>query len=170
MAGRSVLVFQLSISNLMKNDTMMVLREQTRFYISTPEKAAEALLFVRELEKFAEEVKAKVKERTVEIMDRENKELIEYSITDPETGEVREWEVKRSYGTVTKEYRPENVYDALGEDCFAFMKVEKGKLETFLKKASAKGDISMDAVSIATKDPIEKTRKGAGVIIREKKA
>lgn len=153
----------------MKNDALMVLKEQTRFYISTPEKAAEALLFVRELERFAEEVKAKVKERTVEIMDRENKELIEYSITDPETGEVREWEVKRSYGSITKEYRPENVYDALGEDCFAFMKVEKGKLETFLKKASAKGDISMETVSLATKDPVEKTRKGAGVIIREKK-
>ncbi len=154
----------------MSNTALVELKESARFYINSPSKAAEALLFVRNLEKFAEEIKEKIKERAGEIMDRENKDVIPYSITDPETGEVREWEMRRSYGTVTKEYRPENVYDALGEDGLAFMKVEKGRLEAYLKKASAQGKITMETVGLACKDPIEKMRKGAGVILREVKA
>ena len=50
------------------------------------------------------------------------------------------------------------------------MKVEKTKLETFLKKETAKGTVSMETMALAVKDPIEKPRKGAGVIIREIKA
>ena len=144
------------------------LKESMRFYLNSPEKAAEALLFVRKLERFAEEIKGKVKERTVEIMDREGKDLITYSITDNETGEVRSWEVKRSYGTIVKEYRAKNVVRALGaEKAIEFFKVSKSDLERYLKKASAKGEISMKQVETATDDPIEKTRKGAGVILKE---
>ena len=125
---------------------------------------------MRELERFAEEIKGKVKERTVEIMDRDGKDLITYSITDETTGEVRSWEVRRSYGTTIKEYRPKKVVSALGmEKAMEFMKVSKSELERFLKKASAKGDISMDQVKLATDDPIEKMRKGAGVILKEVK-
>ena len=153
-----------------KEQALIQLKEQARFYISTPERAAEALLFVRELERFAEEIKGKVKERTVEIMDRDGKDLITYSITDETTGEVRSWEVRRSYGTTIKEYRPKKVVSALGmEKAMEFMKVSKSELERFLKKASAKGDISMDQVKLATDDPIEKMRKGAGVILKEVK-
>ena len=154
----------------MKEQALVALKKQTRFYLSTPERAAEALLFVRQLEKFAEELKAKVKERAVEIMDRENVETLPYQIVDPETGEVREWIVRRDYAKQSKEYRPENVYDALGEDCFAFMKVEKGKLEKFLATASAQGKITMEAVGLAVKDPLIKTIKGSGVKITEVKA
>lgn len=153
-----------------KSQALTQLKEQARFYISTPERAAEALLFVRELERFAEEIKGKVKERTMEIMDREGKDLITYSITDNETGEVRSWEVKRSYGTIVKEYRAKNVVRAIGaEKAMEFFKVSKSDLERYLKKASAKGEISMKQVETATDDPIEKTRKGAGVILREVK-
>lgn len=153
-----------------KSQALIQLKEQARFYISTPERAAEALLFVRELERFAEEIKGKVKERTVEIMDRDGKDLITYSITDDETGEVRSWEVRRSYGTVVKEYRPLKVVSALGmEQAMSFMKVQKSELEKFLKKESAKGTLSMKQVEMATDDPIEKMRKGAGVILKEVK-
>lgn len=154
----------------MKEQALVALKEQTRFYLSTPERAAEALLFVRQLEKFAEELKAKIKERATEIMDRENMETLPYQVVDPETGEVREWIVRRDYAKQSKEYRPENVYDALGEDCFAFMKVEKGKLEKYLATASAQGKITMETVGLATKDPLIKTIKGSGVKITEVKA
>lgn len=154
----------------MKEQALVALKEQTRFYLSTPERAAEALLFVRQLEKFAEELKAKIKERATEIMDRQNMETLPYQVVDPETGEVREWIVRRDYAKQSKEYRPENVYDALGEDCFAFMKVEKGKLEKYLATASAQGKITMEAVGLATKDPLIKTIKGSGVKITEVKA
>lgn len=154
----------------MNDQAIVALKEQTRFYISTPERAAEALLFVRQLEAFAEEVKAKVKERAIEVMDRENKDLISYQIADPETGEVRQWEMRRAYDTQTKEYRVENVVKALGpEKALPFLSVSKMKLEAFLKKASAKGEITMVQVDEAVRDPLLKIRKGAGVVLREVK-
>ena len=151
------------------NKALAELKEQTRFYISTPERAAEALLFVRNLEDFAERVKESVKERAVRVMDEKNIELMTYSIIDPETGEVKEWELRRAYGTVRKEYRPENVLKALGEKSIGFFKVEKSKLEKFLKTAHAKKEISDEVVTLATKDPVEKSVAGAGVVIKEKK-
>ena len=154
----------------MKNEQALeTLKEQARFYISTPERAAEALLFVRNLETFAEEIKEKVKARTVELMDAKNKEAIEYSIID-ENGEVRMWRVTRSYGTESKEYRPENVIKAIGPDAIRFFKVGKIELEKYLKIASAKGEITMQQVEQAVADPVVKTRKGAGVVLREVKA
>jgi hypothetical protein len=153
-----------------KPEAMLALKEQTRFYISTPEKAAEALLFIRQLEQFTEEVKVSVKARAVEQMDRENKDLITYSVTDPETGEVREWEMRRAYGGITKEYRPGNVLKALGEKALPYLTVKKGDLEKYLKRATAKGELTMSDMEVAVSDPIEKIRKGAGVMLKEIKA
>lgn len=155
----------------MKEQALVALREQTRFYLSTPERAAEALLFVRNLERFAAELKEKIKERAVEILDRENKEVIEYQVVDPDTGEVRDWQVRRDYGKQSKEYRPENVIKAIGEEAAVrFFKVGKTDLERYLKLASAKGDITIEQVEQAVADPLIKTIKGSGVRITEVKA
>lgn len=152
----------------MKETALMELKEQTRFYLSTPERAAEALLFVRNLKRFAEELEDKVKERAVEIMDRENVDRVPYQIVDQETGEVREWEVRRTYDTEVKEYRPGAVVSALGmEEALRFMKVSKTTLDTFLKKASAKGHISMEQVEMAISDPTIKVRKSKGAMLKE---
>lgn len=154
----------------MKDKALEVLREQTRMYLSTPERAAEALLFVRNLENFAKELKDKVKDRAKELMDRDNIDAMPFSITDPDTGEVREWIVRRDYDKQSKEYRPENVYDALGEDCFAFMKVEKGKLEKHLTRQISMGKIKDEVMFLAYKDPLIKTINGSGVKMTEVKA
>jgi len=151
-----------------KEKTMELIQKEVKFYLSTPERAAEALLFIRDLENYAKEIKAKVKERAVEIMDREERETIEYSVLDEKTGEVREWLVRRSYGRETKEYKPENVLAALGVvDGVKFLKVGKTKLENYLKRASAKNEITMEVVGAATADPTIKMIKGSGVMIRE---
>jgi len=149
---------------------MELIKEQTRFYLSTPERAAEALLFVRSLERYASELKDKVKERAVEIMDQNHTELIEYSVTDPDTGEIREWKVTRDYGKQSKDYRPENVIGAIGiENAMPFLKVGKVKLESYLKKANLKGELSIEVVTQAISDPIIKIIKGSGVRIVEVK-
>ncbi|MHC1728052.1 MAG: hypothetical protein AB9866_18960 [Syntrophobacteraceae bacterium] len=154
----------------MKQQALVQLKEDARFYISTPERAAEALLFVRELERFASDIKQSIKERAAKIMDEKNMELLTYSITDPDTGEVREWEVRRDYGKQSKEYRPEKVVEAIGiEMATKYFKVSKVKLESYLKKASAKGEITMAQVTLATADPEIKTIKGSGVKLTEKK-
>jgi hypothetical protein len=154
----------------MKDETMALIEKQTRFYLSTPERAAEALLFVRNLERFAKEVKEKVKARTVEIMDKQQTDMIEYQVVDPDTGEVREWKVTRDYGKQSKEYRPANVIEALGmERALPFLKVGKVSLESYLKKASLKGVLTMEEVGKATADPVMKIIKGSGVKITEVK-
>lgn len=156
----------------MKNDQALeVIKEQSRMRITDLGKAAEAMLFVKNLKKFAEALEEKVKLRTIEIMDEKQVEMISLSILDPETGEVKEWEAKRSYGTVTKEYRPDAVMAAIGiAAATPFLKVSKTALENFLKRKSALGEITMDVVEKALANPVEKTRKGAGVILREIKA
>jgi len=152
-----------------KEQALILLKEQARFYISTPESAAEALLFIRELERFAEEIKKNVKERAAKIMDEKGMELITYSITDPETGEIREWEVRRDYGAQTKEYKPENIFKVMGEKAFKYFKVGKTVFEKDLKRLSAKGELTMEQVGEATADPIMKMKKGSGVKLMEVK-
>ena len=155
----------------MKNDALIQLKDQARFYISTPERAAEALLFVKNLERFAEEIKEKVKARAVELMDKKGVEKIPYSILDEETGEVREWMVSRAYATELKEYRAENVIEAIGiEDAMKFFKVKNTDLKKFLTTQSAQKKITMEQVEKAVSGPIITTRKGAGVILKEVKA
>ena len=146
-----------------------IIREQAKFYLSTPEKAAEALLFVRNLERFAKEIKEKVKERTVEIMDRDHKEVIEYTTCDQATGEVNVWQIKRDYGKTAKEYNPANVLESLGKTAERFLKVTKIDLDRYLKTAQLKGEITMEQVELAIKDPKIKIIKGSGVIIKEVK-
>ncbi len=155
----------------MKNDALIQLKDQARFYISTPERAAEALLFVKNLERFAEEIKEKVKARAVEIMDKKGVESIPYSILDEETGEVSEWVVNRVYATESKDYRAENVIEAIGiEDAVKFFKVKNTDLKKFLTTQSAQKKITMEQVEKAVSDPIVKVRKSAGVIIKPVKA
>lgn len=155
----------------MEKNSLEIIKEQTRFYLSNPEKCAEALLFVRNLERYAKEIKEKVKERTVEIMERDNKEMIEYQTLDTDTGEIKIWQVKRDYDKQSKEYRPENVIQAVGLDtAVKFFKVSKVDFDKYLKRASAKGDIPMEAVELAIHDPKIKVIKGSGVKITEIKA
>ena len=141
--------------------------DRVRFYLSDEKKIAEALLLIRNSEKVLEEAKEKVKERAVEIMDKKQIELVTYSIVDQKTGEVREWEIRRDYGTQTKEYRAENVFRVLGERAFKYFKVGKVKFEKDLAKMSAKGEITMEQAAEATKDPVMNMKKGSGVKMRE---
>lgn len=154
----------------MKDKSLELIKEQTRFYLNNPEKCAEALLFVRNLERYAKEVKEKVKERTVEIMDREGKEMIEYETLDTDTGEIKVWQVKRDYGKQSKEYVVGNVIEALGVDAKQFLRVAKTDLDKYLKKASLKGEITMQQVELATKNPTIKLIAGSGVRVVEIKA
>lgn len=154
----------------MQDEKLELIKEQTRFYLSSPERAAEALLFVRNLERFAKEVKEKVKERTVEIMDKNGQDMIEYQTLDKETGEIRIWQVKRDYGKQAKEYNVGNVIEALGVDAKPFLKVAKTDIDKWMKRASAKGEITMQQVELVQKDATIKQIKGSGVIIKEVKA
>jgi hypothetical protein len=150
-------------------EKVSAIKEQCRFYINSPEKVAEALLFIKSLEKMTEEVKKSVKDRAVELMEKENVDMLPYSITDFETGEIRDFEIKRNYGSTTKDYLPENVFKVLGDKSFKYFKVAKTAIDRDMKKMSAKREITMIDIDNIVKDAVIKTRKGAGVIMREVK-
>jgi len=102
-------------------------------------------------------------------MDRDHKEVIEYTTCDQATGEVNVWQVKRDYGKTAKEYNPANVLESLGKTAERFLKVTKIDLDRYLKTAQLKGEITMEQVELAIKDPKIKIIKGSGVIIKEVK-
>jgi len=130
------------------------LEENVRFYISSPDKAGEALRFVKILRDFAEQVEEKVKHRAFEIMS--DKDLFEI-----DTGEYL---IKRIDPTSAREYKASSVIEALGmERAIAFLKVSTSKLEFYAKKARLTGD-ELNKMAVGA---VEKHRKGY-IAIREK--
>lgn len=101
------------------------LEENIRFYLNTPEKFAEALIFAKKLEKFAEEIKEKVKTRGSEIMLNRDLREIEFG----------EYVVKKIDPTEINEYSPSSVIKVLGENSASFMKVSASKLEKWMIKS-----------------------------------
>ena len=146
----------------------MSIKEKARFYIDTPEKAGEALLFAKNLSNIIKEIDTSVRERASKVMDDKNISLLEYEIVDPNTGEIKNWEIRKQEATELKEYRAENFIQALGENAIQFLTVSKTKADNYLKKASAKNEISMQQVEQATSNPIIKLKKGS-IVVRELK-
>lgn len=145
------------------------IKEQMRFYLSTPERCAEALLFIRNIEEIVEEAKTKIKDRAGEFMDMNNKEFISYTIVDQVTGEIREWEVRRMEPTVSLDYDPRSVISALGEDAIPFFKVNKTKLDNYLKHKTAKKELAMTVFNVIRRNATERMRKGS-IQLRELKS
>jgi hypothetical protein len=110
------------------------LEENIRFYLNTPEKFAEALIFAKKLEKFAEEIKEKVKKRGSELMfdkDLKQIEFGDYIVKRIEASESNEYDVKSTLTAFFEEY---GVEDGL-INATQFLKVSTGKIEKWLMKA-----------------------------------
>lgn len=101
------------------------LKENIRFYLSTPERFAEALIFSKKLKAFAEDIESKVKERGKEIMfDKDIKEI-----------EFGNYVVKQIDPTETNEYSPASLIEVLGVNASSFLKVSGGALEKWMIKS-----------------------------------
>lgn len=108
------------------------LEKSTRFYLNTPDKVAAALVFCKKLENFAEEIREKVRERALTIMNDENINEIEFG----------NWKVTRVEPSESVEYSAGNVIDAIGIDIARqFLKVSGSKLEWWMKKSKLEGEI-----------------------------
>ncbi len=145
------------------------LAERAKYYMKTPERAGEALLFAKQLMNFAENINKKVRETASEIMDENDVTKLNYDILNPETGEIKSWEIRRQSASMSKKYKPENVLNALNKinkDAFRFLTVKKTDLDRYLKKENAKGLISFQTIEEALKDPIETTIKGR-IVVKE---
>lgn len=142
--------------------TIKALVEKPKFYLSTKERVAQALIAIRVTEKLLDEAKNKVKERAREIMDKEDIKVIPFKAVDPDTGKELNWEVKIVDPTIMKSYDAFQVIKGLGEEkAKQFLKVEGGKLEWYLKKATVTGAVSMEEMTEALKNVKTKPRKGS---------
>jgi hypothetical protein len=108
------------------------LKEQTRFYINSPERLAESLIFAKKLKQFAEQVEAKVKERGSEIMFEKNLKEIDFD----------GWRVIKIDPTEIREYLVSSVFEAFGDVVGkALVKVDTTKLKLYLKKNIFEGEV-----------------------------
>lgn len=85
---------------------LAVLQDQVSFYISNPEKAGEALAFVKKLKDLSSKIEESVKDRAWSIMERQGLRQLEYG----------DYVAKLVEPTEKKIYRPSSVLKALGPD------------------------------------------------------
>lgn len=152
-----------------QNQFLQNLKDGAKYYINTPEKAAEALLLCRNAEKVIAEIKASIKERAVKKLDETNEDNILFTIVDPETGEVRQWKMARDYDKESVVYDARFVLEALGEKALPFLTVGKTKLDFFLKKALMKKEVTHEQVDKIKFNTTTKKIRGAGVRLTELK-
>jgi hypothetical protein len=127
------------------DDKLKDLEENIRFYLSTPEKFAEALVFSKKLKKFAEEIETKVKTRGSEIMnDRDLKEI-----------EFGDFKVIKIDPTITITYRVSQVMKVFGENAEQFLKVDGTKLKNYILKARIEGE-DLETLNIGRKESAKK--------------
>lgn len=108
------------------------MEENIRFYISTPERFAEALIFAKKLEAFSEMIKEKVKKRGSELMMEQDLKFFDF-------GQFR---VMKVDPTFTDEYSIQSLFGALDIDtAMALSKVDTAKLKLWLKKNRIEGEL-----------------------------
>lgn len=113
------------------DEAVATIQERVRFYISNPDKAGEALTFVKQLKDLAVSVEEKVKERSWDVMQSAGLKQLDhggYVATLHEPTEVTE-------------YNPQSVLDALGIDgLLACSKISTPKVKTYLSKYKIEGE------------------------------
>ena len=113
-------------------DVEEYLKEQTRFYISTPERLAEALVFVKKLKMFAEQVEESVKKRGAELMNEKNLSQIDFD----------GWRVIKQEASELDEYSVSSLFGAVGNEvAMGLTKVDNTKLKLWLKKSKIEGEM-----------------------------
>jgi len=129
----------------------LVSLDAVRFRIQTVTDVGEALAFSRKLKDFADEVEAKVKERSTEILDDKNTKQIE----------TEEYLITRIESSETQVFKVMNVVEGLGvERALPFLTVNGGKLKWYLTKAVREGAVTWDEVRKCQEKLTTKRRKG----------
>jgi len=128
------------------DETLKKLEESIRFYIKDEKSFAEALIFAKKLENFAEMIKEKVRNRGSEIMSKDNlKEII-----------FGDFKVLKVEPPMRIEYRPGQVIEALGmENSLQFLKVDATKLKGWIIKARVEGE-TLNTLNLGRKEKLTK--------------
>jgi predicted AlkP superfamily phosphohydrolase/phosphomutase len=141
------------------------LTERARFYINSPERAAEGIVFINQIKKLVKRLEDSIKPRAEEKIANTDTGNVIHQMIDLDTGEVFEFDVSMRQPSTAIALDPKTVYDVLGEDAFKFMTV-KSTLMTALKKQSAiqNSPITMKHVEAVQENATETVRKGHLVV------
>lgn len=127
------------------------MREQVKFYLNSPERVVEALVFVRKMTDFIEEIKEYAKKRGHEMMQDQN---VSEVVLDG-------WKIQEFPPTMTKKYSVNSVIEGLGmERAIAFLEVKSGALEKYAVKALRQGAMTYPEMEICQKAMKSMPRKG----------
>ena len=119
------------MEQITKYDELLARLEYIRFYIRTPEQAAEALLFSKKLKEFAAKIEEKVKGRASEIMSDKDLKFLD----------IDGFSIIRIEPTDTLEYSASNLIEAIGQErATPFLKVSTSKLQMYIKKQGVSGE------------------------------
>ena len=131
------------------NKALTVLQNQ-KYEISTLQQFTKTYIFIKEVKKFIESVEAEAKKKGFDLMCEEDAPFIEldgYTITKQESSE-------------SKKYRARRVIEGLGvERAIPFLKVDKAKLDFYLKKGFKDG--------VLTAEELEKCQEKMDVSMRK---
>ena len=127
----------------------MVLQKE-KYELSTLQQFTKTYIFIKEVKKFIEEVEARAKKKGFELMSEEDMGRIVfegYTIIKQEASE-------------TKQYKARRVIDGLGiERAIPFLKVDKAKLDYYLKKGFKDG--------VLTAEELNRCQENMGVSMRK---
>ena len=126
---------------------LLSLEDKIRFYIKDEKSFAEALIFAKKLETFAEMIKDKVKTRGYEIMTEKDLKQIDF-------GGFRVMQIDP---TTVDEYSVYSLFNSVEpEIAKALCKVNSAKLKLWLKKNRIEGDL----LAKITEGKVSKPKKG----------
>lgn len=129
------------------------IEEQVKFYISTPDRAGEALAFVKQLKEWSAKLEEKVKERAWAIMDRNDIDEVSFG----------DYVAQRFLPTETVEYDPRAVIDALGVDeAVPLLKASTPAVTKYIKTKRLEGETLTKLVANRTMKP-----KAGYIAVRE---
>jgi len=133
----------------MKNALTVLQKE--KYPLSTIQQFSKTYVFIKELKKFIEEVENRAKKRGFELMSEEDMGKIEfegYTIVKQEASE-------------TKQYKASKVIEGLGiERATPFLKVDKAKLDYYLKKGFKDGFLTAEELNKCQENMDISRRKG----------
>ena len=143
----------------MTENTLAVIKDEARFYISTPEKAAEALAFVKQLKDVAASIEESVKNRAYKIMSAEGLREVVYGAY---TAKLIEPTEVRTYNPLSlvealSETRTIDPWDVLTDACdHGLLTVSNTALKKYLQSHKVEGD----QLAILLHDSELKTKSG----------
>jgi hypothetical protein len=142
----------------MNPEKVLSILKKENYEISTLEQFTHKYVFLKEIKNFIEEIEKVAKKKGFELMSEQDSNQIEFE----------EYSIIKQDPTITKQYKASKVIEGLGlERAIAFLKVDKAKLDYYLKKGFKDGYLSAEELNKCQENMDSVQRKGFIKLIKK---